>query len=96
MAIQDVFKNNAATSIAVGVAAVLIAPLVLPAVAAVARPLAKAVIKSGLIFYEKGRETFAELNEMFEDIVAEARAEVEQAHAPKAVSAPETPPTPPG
>jgi hypothetical protein len=87
MAIQDILKSNAAVGIAVGVGAVLLAPVVLPALAAVARPFAKAVIKSGLIFYEKGRETFAELNETFEDLVAEARAEAEQSHAPKPASA---------
>lgn len=39
--------------------------------------MAKAAIKNGMLMYEKGMEKLAELNESLEDIVAEARAEVD-------------------
>jgi hypothetical protein len=50
-------------------------------VARAAKPFAKAVVKSGLVVYEKGREAAAELSEVMEDVVAEAKAEIEQGHA---------------
>jgi hypothetical protein len=39
------------------------------------RPAAKTAIKGAIVFYEK---SFAELGEMASDLVAEARAELEQ------------------
>jgi hypothetical protein len=78
--------NGATTGIMLGVAVVALAPVVLPALVAVGRPFAKAVIKSGLLLYERGRETFAEVDEVFEDLVAEVKAEVEQSQAAKAVA----------
>lgn len=95
MAIQDVFKGNAIVLLAVGVAAAVLIPVVLPAAARAGKPFAKSLIKSGLIVYEKGRETFAELAEAFEDVVAEARAEVEQEQAAVTAPPPAEPGTPP-
>ena len=43
-----------------------------------ARPLARAAIKSGLLFLNKSRETVAEMGEVVEDLVAEARAEIDE------------------
>jgi hypothetical protein len=40
----------------------------------------KAAIKGGIVLYEKGRETVAEVGEVLEDIVAEAKAEVAAEH----------------
>lgn len=94
MAIQDLFKGNTVVVLAAGVAAALLIPVVLPAVARAGKPFAKGLIKGGLIMYERGRETFAELSEVLEDVVAEARAELEQEHA--AAITPAAPPAPPG
>ena len=77
MAITDMIpKGNLWTGIAVG-AGLLVAPVVIPAIAGAMRPLLKAVIKGGYMIFEKGRETVAEIYEMAEDIVEEAKAEVE-------------------
>jgi len=77
MAITDMIpKGSLWTGIAVG-AGLLVAPVVIPAIAGAARPLLKAVIKGGYMIFEKGRETVAEIYEMAEDIVEEAKAEVE-------------------
>jgi peptide subunit release factor 1 (eRF1) len=73
-------KGNILSGLAVGIGAAIIAPAVMPIVASVVKPLAKAAIKGGIIFYEKGRETIAEVSEMVEDIVAEAKAEMAEAH----------------
>jgi hypothetical protein len=72
-------KGNILGGLAIGIGAAILAPVVLPVLASVAKPLAKAVIKSGFILYEKGKETIAEVGEIVEDIVAEAKAEYEEA-----------------
>ena len=69
--IEDMFKGNLATGLAVGIGAVVLGPTVIQAVGSVLRPAAKAVIKGGLVFY---RETLSEVGEM----ASEARAELEQ------------------
>ncbi len=73
-------KGNVLTGLAIGIGAAILAPAVLPAVANVAKPLIKAAIKTGIIMFEKGKETAAELSEVFEDIVAEAKSEMAEAH----------------
>jgi hypothetical protein len=42
--IEDLFKGNAVTGIAVGVGALLLAPTVIPAVGRVLRPAVKAAV----------------------------------------------------
>lgn len=75
------------TGLAVGAATVLLAPVVLPVVGGIFRTLSKAGIKGGLIMYERGKLTFAEARETFDDLAAEAKAEMneeqEQVAAPK-------------
>ena len=73
--IEDMFKGNLATGLAVGVGALLFGPTVIQTVARVLRPAAKTIIKGGLVFYH---ETLSEVGEMASDLVAEARAELEQ------------------
>lgn len=73
-------KGNILSGLAIGIGAAVLAPAVLPVVASVVKPLAKAAIKGGIMLYEKGRETAAEAIEMVEDIVAEAKAELAEAH----------------
>lgn len=76
MAIEKFFLSNTGKTIAIGIGVTILAPLVLPAAARAARPLARAAIKSGFLLLEKGRETAAELGEVVEDLLAEARAEI--------------------
>ena len=78
--IEDFFKGESGKGIAIGLGAALLAPVVLPALAGLAKPLTRAAIKAGIIAYEKGREAAAEFGEVMEDLVAEARAELEQHH----------------
>ncbi len=73
-------KGNLLTGLAIGIGGAILAPVVLPALAGVAKPLLKSAIKGGLVLYEKGKETFAELSEVAEDVVAEAKAEMAEAH----------------
>ncbi len=62
----------------IGAAAVLLAPVLLPAVAGVVKSLAKAGIKGGLIVYERGKVAIEEAKESIEDLTAEARAELSE------------------
>lgn len=77
--LDDLFKGNIVTGLAVGVGVAILAPVVVPILASVGKPLAKSMIKSGILLYEKSRETAAELGEVFEDLVAEAKVELEGA-----------------
>ncbi len=99
--LDDFFKADTAKTVGIGIGAALLIPVVLPMLATVGRPVAKAAIKSGLILFEKGRETLAEVGEVFEDLVAEAKAEIHPEPftvgaaqvASEAVAETETPPS---
>lgn len=73
-------KGNILSGLAIGIGAAVLAPAVMPVVASIVKPLVKAAIKGGIILYEKGKETVAEVAEVVEDIVAEAKAEMAEAH----------------
>jgi hypothetical protein len=89
---DDVLKGNVVTGLAIGIGAAILGPTVLPVLASVAKPVAKAAIKGGLVLFEKGKETFAEMGEVVEDLVAEAKSELSEAHKSAAAVAPESGP----
>lgn len=64
-----------------GIAAIVLLPVLVPVVAGVGKPLAKAAIKGGIVLYEKGKGVIAEVGETLEDIVAEAKAELAETQA---------------
>lgn len=64
--------------VAAGAGVVLAAPFVLPIVAAVARPLAREVVKASLVVAELARLRSAVALEALDDLVAEAREEARQ------------------
>lgn len=66
------------SSLAVGAGVVLLAPVVIPVVGAILKPLAKAVIKGGVMAYEGAKVSVAETKETIEDLAAEAKAEIAQ------------------
>ena len=68
--------NGLATGLLVGIGAAIIVPALFPAVATVAKPLVKGAIKVGVTLYEKGNEAIAEVSEVIEDLVAEAKSEM--------------------
>jgi hypothetical protein len=73
--IEDVFKGNLAGGLAIGVSAIVFGPTAIQTIGSILRPAAKTLIKGGMVFY---RETLSELGEMATDLVAEARAELDQ------------------
>lgn len=75
--LEDVTKNKVLTGLAIGFGAAMILPKLLPAIEQAAKPLAKGLMKSGLLFFEKGKEVIAEISETTEDLWAEVKTEVE-------------------
>jgi hypothetical protein len=83
MGIEDIFKgikgfDVGPTGIAIGIGSAILAPIVIPILAQSSKSLTKTAIKEGLLLYEKSKEAMAEMTEVFEDIVAEAKAELAQ------------------
>ena len=74
-----------------GIAAIVLLPVIVPVVTGVGKPIAKAAIKGGILIYEKGKGVIAEVGETFEDIVAEARAELADQQAEGQVEQLESP-----
>lgn len=75
--LEDLVKAEGSGPLVLGLAAVLFAPTLLPAVGRILRPVVKGAIKTGITVYE---ETYASVKEAAGDIVAEARAELESEH----------------
>ena len=42
------------------------------------RPVARSIVKTGVLTFEKSREAAARIGETFDDVVAEAQAELEE------------------
>ena len=69
-------KGLTAGNVAIGVGVVLLAPIVLPVLGSIVKPILKAGIKGGLVAYEGLRVAFAEAKESLEDLTAEAKSEI--------------------
>ena len=80
--LDNAVKGTVLTGLAIGIGVVV----VLPVLAGVAKPLAKAAMKSGLILYNKGKEVVAEVGEVTEDLWAEAKTEAEAEMKEKVVA----------
>jgi hypothetical protein len=87
---ENGLKGNIITGLAIGVGTAILAPVVIPMIASIAKPLAKAAIKGGVMLYEKNRELIAEATEVIEDLVAEAKAELDTASTATAEGAEKT------
>ncbi|MFB2771577.1 DUF5132 domain-containing protein [Pelatocladus sp. BLCC-F211] len=59
-----------------GITAIVLLPVLVPVATGIGKPIAKAMVKGGIVLYEKGKGVVAEVGERFEDIVAEAKAEL--------------------
>lgn len=87
----EFFEEAGAPGVIAGIGAVILAPVLVPAVAGVGKPIAKSLIKGGLVLYEKSKGALAEVGESFEDIVAEARAEIAESNQTPAFESAATP-----
>lgn len=64
--------------VVVGAVVGVAAPSILSGIGGVLRPLAKEVMKGGIVAYTAVSEMVAETGESFSDIVAEAKSEISQ------------------
>jgi glutamate racemase len=69
---KELYRNNGTKTVVLAIGAVVLAPTIF----SLLKPVAKATIKTGVILYQKGKETLAETGEQLGDLVAEAKAEV--------------------
>jgi hypothetical protein len=72
------WKGNILGGLAIGIGSAVLAPVVIPIISRTAKPLTKAAIKGALLMYEKGKEKVAEAQEVVEDLMAEARSELDK------------------
>lgn len=72
---MDNLKSNIVVGLSAAVAVTVLVPVLGPVIATIGRPIAKSLLKGGLMLYEKGREAAAVAGESVEDMVAEIRAE---------------------
>ena len=63
--------------VVVGAVVAVAAPSIASGIGSVLRPMAKEIIKGGLVAYASVSEMVSETGEHFNDIVAEAKAEIE-------------------
>jgi hypothetical protein len=73
--IDDIFKDNLAAGLAIGVGAIILGPTAIRTIGSILRPAAKTLMRGDMVFY---RETLSEIGEMATDLIAEARAELDQ------------------
>jgi hypothetical protein len=86
MAVLEKGLKGAVPSILVVLGVALAAPIVLPAVAAVSRPLAKTLIRGYLTLSDMAKEFAAEAGEQISDLMAEVQSERETTAAAEAVA----------
>jgi hypothetical protein len=76
MAFETRFDEAKLAELLDGMVALATSPLVLLAAAAIEQPFVQTAIQEGVIFSERLKETAAETGEVFEDLVAEAKAQL--------------------
>lgn len=74
--LNDLLKNPTVRNTAIGIGVAVLVPIVAKALSPLVRPVARSAVKIGVVAYEKGRETFAELGEIVDDMIAEVREEM--------------------
>lgn len=70
--LKKAYQQNPNRTLAIGVGAVVLTPILIPLL----KPVAKATVKTGVILYQKTKGSLAEAGEVMGDIIAEAKAEV--------------------
>lgn len=79
-------KNDVVKNLAIGLGVSILAPMVVNLLAPVVRPLARSTLKAGILAYEKGRETVAEIAEVVDDLVAEVHEELQEARRRESIA----------
>lgn len=82
---EDFVEDFGLPGLFIGIGAVALAPIFGPALAKVGKPVAKAAIKSGIVFYEKSKLVMADAGEAFGDLVAQSKAELAEQRNQKTI-----------
>jgi hypothetical protein len=82
----DFVEDFGLPGLVIGAGVLLLTPIAEPAWTKVGKPVTKAVIKGGIVAYEKSKGVLAEARESFEDIVAESKAELAEAATQKNIT----------
>ncbi|MBK4729478.1 DUF5132 domain-containing protein [Oxynema sp. CENA135] len=90
--VGDFVEEFGLPGVAIGVGAIVLAPVLGPPLAKLGKPAAKLAIKTGLVVYDKGKTLWSEAGEALEDLVAETRAELAEVQAKKALAPVESSP----
>ena len=75
MAFYNDLLKGYGPSLAVGIGVALVAPVILPALASIFRPLVKGAVRGGLTLADSVKEFTASTGEQMSDLYAEAKAE---------------------
>lgn len=85
--LEFLLKRNVLTGVAVGIGASILVPVLIPAVAAVGRPAAKLVMKTGITVYESGRQLVSGVGRGVSGLYSEAQTEMTHQGQPPAAPA---------
>lgn len=83
--LDDLAKGATPETVAIGIGAALLAPVLVPAVSSVLRPAAKAVLRTGIMLYRTAAEP---VSAAVGDLVAEAQLELAAARSAASEKAP--------
>jgi hypothetical protein len=90
----NIGSGNIGTGLIVGAGAAILAPIAMPLVGGLLKTVTKGVIKTGLLAYEGGKGVVTTTATAFQDLTAEAKAELSQGGAPAAAAPKAKPATP--
>jgi len=76
VALLDNLTESLLANALIVVGAVLLAPVIVPAVAGGLRPVVKTLVKGGIMVTDKVNSLVAEAGEQFDDLIAEVRSEM--------------------
>jgi hypothetical protein len=82
----DFVEDFGLPGLAIGVGAVILAPILGLPLAKAGKPLAKVAIKTSIIAYEKSKTVLAEAREALEELVAESKAELAEIETQRVVT----------
>lgn len=76
--LETILRRAATNDLVVNLTVAIVVPIVVTAVAPMVRPLGRGILKTGIMAYEKMRESASEFGELMEDLTAEVQEELQQ------------------
>ena len=76
--LDDLIRSAAKNELVINLTVAIVVPMVVNAVAPYVRPVSRGVLKTGILAYEKLRESASEFGELIDDLTAEVQEELQQ------------------